>query len=718
MNKLILFFCFIINGFELYGQTTIRGFVQTNEKQSLVGANVFLKNTFEGCTTDSVGKFEFETNLQDTQTLVISFMGYKTFEQRLILNKGILEIQVLLAEDNTQLNEVTITAGQFEAGEEKKSVVLGRMDVCTSSGGAFDIYSAFNALPGTSISGDEGGLMVRGGEQYETKTFIDGLLVESPFTAKMPNVPVRGRFTPMLFKGIIFNTGGYSAEYGQALSSALILNSIAMPQKSETGIAFYSCAMQISTTKKWNNNAITSITDYSNLKPYYSLVKSNIKWDKEPENLSQTLVYRQKIKSSGMLKILSSYMYENSGLYYQNVNTDAEDLISLETQNFFLIASYTGQLSENWLLNSGASFNIDNFKTGINLDKMDDKSLANEFRLTLSNQLSEKVKIKFGGNIFNKTNKLEFYQQQTDTAYSWSFKSNINAAFTETAINLGKRTALRLGLRYEYLSLNQKDYISPRISFAYQLFNNCQVSFVYGKFTQQAEDAYLLYNKKLDPERAEHFIANIQINKNARIFRIEAYYKNYEDLIKYDSLYAINAEAYNNLGSGYARGIDIFLKDNKTIKNGEFWISYSLMDTRRDYQDFECSLTPTFVSKHNFSMQYKHYFGKLDMYAGFMYTFASGRPYIDPNISLEQQQFTKPYSNLSLNVFHFTKLLGKFLMLHLQVSNVLGTDQIFGYRYSTHPKSDGNYQAWPIKSANKRFIIVGVYMNLNGQPEL
>ena len=44
----------------------------------------------------------------------------KTFEQELDLNSKVLEISILLQEDNNQLNEVIIMAGQFEAGEEKK----------------------------------------------------------------------------------------------------------------------------------------------------------------------------------------------------------------------------------------------------------------------------------------------------------------------------------------------------------------------------------------------------------------------------------------------------------------------------------------------------------------------------------------------------------------------------------------------------------------------
>ena len=52
------------------------------------------------------------------------------------------------------------------------------------------------------------------------------------FYSSVPNVAQRGRFSPFIFKGTVFSAGGYSALYGQALSSALILESIDLPEQS------------------------------------------------------------------------------------------------------------------------------------------------------------------------------------------------------------------------------------------------------------------------------------------------------------------------------------------------------------------------------------------------------------------------------------------------------------------------------------------------------
>jgi hypothetical protein len=247
---------------------------------------------------------------------------------------------------------------------------------------------------------------------------------------------------------------------------------------------------------------------------------------------------------------------------------------------------------------------------------------------------------------------------------------------------------------------------------------NSQVSFGYGNFSEQPLNEYLIYNNTLKSEKADHYIINYQLTKNSRIFRVEAYYKKYSGLVKYDSLYAIAPEAYNNNGSGYARGIDLFYRDSETIKNGDFWISYSLIDSKRNYRDYSISHTPFFISKHNLSIVYKHYISKSDTYISAGYEYSSGRTYINPNISLTELLKTKPYNNLSLSVFQFTRVFGKFAMLFAQVSNITGNENIFGYRYTTHPDEYGIYKSEAVLPVTRRSFLIGIFVSFNGKPEI
>ncbi|WP_332913878.1 TonB-dependent receptor [Algoriphagus boritolerans] len=228
---LILFLWIQTLGFT---QTILSGKVLDEKNQPLPGVNVFLKGTFDGASTDQNGSFRFETTESGTQILVFSMMGFKSQEVVVELSAKIFEVpSLILKEEFNELNTVTISAGAMEASDEKKSVILRPLDIVTTPSAMGDIVGAFQTLPGTSTVGNDGRLFVRGGDASEVGIFIDGLRVGNAYGTTAGNVPTRTRFNPNLFKGTFFSTGGYSAEFGQALSSALALNTKDLAKRSK-----------------------------------------------------------------------------------------------------------------------------------------------------------------------------------------------------------------------------------------------------------------------------------------------------------------------------------------------------------------------------------------------------------------------------------------------------------------------------------------------------
>ena len=112
-----------------------------------------------------------------------------------------------------------------------------------------NFVGALQTLPGTSNVSEDGRLFVRGGDAEETQIFVDGMRVFTPYSPTAKNIPTRGRLSPFLFKGIIFSTGGYSAEYGQALSGVLLLNSVDEAQEEKTDISLMTLGLGIGNTQ-------------------------------------------------------------------------------------------------------------------------------------------------------------------------------------------------------------------------------------------------------------------------------------------------------------------------------------------------------------------------------------------------------------------------------------------------------------------------------------
>ena len=59
-------------------------------------------------------------------------------------------------------------------------------------------------------------------------------------------------------------------------------------------------------------------------------------------------------------------------------------------------------------------------------------------------------------------------------------------------------------------------------------------------------------------KKTSHYIFNYLYNTDGKMFRAEAYYKDYADLVKFDTPMAEYNSVFSNAGSGFAKGIDLF----------------------------------------------------------------------------------------------------------------------------------------------------------------
>ena len=96
MKIIIILFLFI--SFHAFPQMkSIQGIIKDSDSNSpLQYANVLIKGTSIGTTTDLDGRFVLSGKFLETDTLLISFVGYKNYiEQVSILNEGqvIIELQ-------------------------------------------------------------------------------------------------------------------------------------------------------------------------------------------------------------------------------------------------------------------------------------------------------------------------------------------------------------------------------------------------------------------------------------------------------------------------------------------------------------------------------------------------------------------------------------------------------------------------------------------------
>lgn len=710
------------------GQVRISGVITNKRKKPIRGANITLLDTYDGATSDSTGHFSFTTNEKGQKGLEVAAVGYKSTSRALSLNGGDQNVDFVLQDNATELGPVMITAGSFAAGDKQRGTVLSSMDIYTTAGADADITSAIKTLPGAQQVGEQTGLFVRGGTAEETKVFIDGTLVNNYFYTGTQDIASRGRFTPALFQGTVFSSGGYSALYGQALSSALILESVDLPDRTQGSLNMSSVGLgagydHLARDKKssWGVDY-----NYTNLWPSYQVIKQDPEYFTIP--VVQTLEgnFRIKTGASGMLKFYGYYSGEKFGLSRPDIDSGVlKNAFSLGNGDFYGNLSWKQKWGK-WRLTLGSSYsnnqdNIDNeLENGENVTQhipyfpYDSKSFVAQNnaqlaqgRAVLEYKLHGLSAVRVGGEYQHNRYRSHFGNDTIPfTVTGWT--DNFTAAFAEADIYITHRLALKLGGRAENSTLMQKSDLSPRLSAAYQIGPG-QVSLAYGTFYEKPDDGYLLFHPDMGYQKATHYIANYQIMTTTRTFRVEGFYK------KYDYLTKTFPDTVNS-GYGYAKGVEVFWRDKKTFKGIDYWVSYSYLDTKRNYLNFPYEMEPNFAAKNTLSLVFKKFV--TDWKTGFnaSYSFATGRPYY--NISdygknlyyIADLGRTMPYNNLSLSI-NYIPSLGKpntkhFTVWVFSVNNVLNIKQVYGYNYSFN-----NEVKEPIEPPSSRFIFLGCFIS-------
>lgn len=219
-------FCFYMS----FSQTEIKGTIIDEAGVPVTGANVLIKGSASGTTTDFDGNFSFTTNLEGEQVLQVSFIGYETYEQSVNLQGTLVEINAVLAEGGNTLDEVLLTATSTTRSQKEtplsitsiNSKQLAKLNTSSQA-------DVLRSVPGITVEGGGGevasNIFVRGlpsGGQYQFNPLqIDGMPVLSTFGLNSSAHDVYFR-NDLGMKSMEFVRGGSSILYGVGSVAGII----------------------------------------------------------------------------------------------------------------------------------------------------------------------------------------------------------------------------------------------------------------------------------------------------------------------------------------------------------------------------------------------------------------------------------------------------------------------------------------------------------------
>jgi outer membrane receptor for ferrienterochelin and colicin len=203
----------------IFCQSTITGIIKDAETQETIPYAVIKLESSQNYETSNLnGVFKITSSLKSDK-IHISSLGYNS--QTIEITKADTFLNVYLKVWSMNLGEVNVYANQASVNSTSFET-LKRKETYSMAGSTKDIFRSVQMLPGVSENNAATAQYnVRGGTIDENLMLINGIELAEPYHIKAFPFASIGIFNIDMVERINFSAGGFSAEYGDALSSVL-----------------------------------------------------------------------------------------------------------------------------------------------------------------------------------------------------------------------------------------------------------------------------------------------------------------------------------------------------------------------------------------------------------------------------------------------------------------------------------------------------------------
>lgn len=185
-------------------------------------ANVAVLNTDRpiGTSTNKNGYYELMLDEADTVVLSFSMVGYTTVQQRIIDLHDVLNVNVQMLTDEQLLTEIEVRGIKHTQGTMDRIDAEATRIMPDATGGS--IESLLITFAGVSQTNElSSQYNVRGGSFDENSVYVNGIEVHRPLLIRSGQQEGLSFVNPEMVENVSFSAGGYSAQYGDKMSSVL-----------------------------------------------------------------------------------------------------------------------------------------------------------------------------------------------------------------------------------------------------------------------------------------------------------------------------------------------------------------------------------------------------------------------------------------------------------------------------------------------------------------
>ncbi|MBU1373370.1 MAG: TonB-dependent receptor [Bacteroidetes bacterium] len=641
-------------------KTTISGYIKdANTKEALIGAAIQIPKLKIGATSNQYGYYSLTFPTADTTAILISYNGYQPVAKQ-IVNKKSLQVDILLQQANSTLNEVVVNANRNE--DNVKKAQMGVIDIPIRAIkelpvllGEHDILKTIQLLPGVQ-GGQEGttGFYVRGGNLDQNLIQLDEATVYNPSHL----FGLFSTFNVNAINSVKLIKGGFPSQYGGRLSSILDIkmkegNKTKFVTEGGLGLISGNLTFQGPIQKNKSSFIISARRSYIDLflkqiskTTTYRFYDINAKVNYELGKNDHLFISVFKGNDD------AAYTGANSLNYGTNFGNSTA---SLRWNHLYgnKIFSNTSLIYNDYHLQLGTAQNsyYQVLYTGIK-----DINAKTDFTATPST----KHTIKFGANytyhtlypgaisakIPKKGNKVAINPDSLTKRYSSEAAFYVNDDY-----QLSENLSVNYGVRIPVFNASGKTYtnIEPRITTRLSLNKSTSLKASYTQMNQFVHlvpsstaslpaDIWLTSSNKIKPQTSNQVALGLFKNfkDNEIETSLEVYYKtmNNQVLFKEGTQILLNTNLDNVLtfGKGKSYGVELFIKKNFGRLTG--WASYTLSKSTQQFPDlnFGNSFPSSYDRTNNLSLAASYELTKtwtlsadLVYYTGKPYTLPAGK---------------------------------------------------------------------------------------------
>jgi hypothetical protein len=441
MKCIILLFCLFISSI-CFCQNLLQGIVKDRKDEPIFAVNIYLKSTPQkGATTDFEGNFKLKIeNLNDT--LIVSFLGYKTKEILLTSINFNKKLSITLQENAQTLDAVIITA--LDPISEQFSVVkIQKLDIYFNPVSQGDPLLSITSLPASTNTDETANPSLRGSSADRSRVILNGVPIYNPVRAsQLNNTGFFSLFNPEIIDNLYVYASNPPLTYGNT-SAGLV---------------------EIQTIKNLKSNQLQFSTSLASVGVFLS--------QKIKKDVSFVQVYGNYQFSDAFIGIqekqfpnISNFKTKDAGI---NFHTKIGKKVEFNSYNYFIDENFNG-FDEQFTFRGEVTTKNKRFFT-VNNFKYYTKSGVFSFNNSLN---TSKQNFNFGNIISkNKTN-----QTFHSLSYKWVFKENLD---------------LQLGVSYDYQQTKFNDSTptffyalspsSPSLNSETSISNNILETYLYAKW--------------------------------------------------------------------------------------------------------------------------------------------------------------------------------------------------------------------------------------------